>query len=139
MKAAQDFVIYTNKEGTRVPYKQGDDKTNIKEIEVKKGDEIPKEYLKDFVTRNIEYVDVKFVNKQPILPEGWKLIPKKVPKTMIIKKRKYSQESLTVIYNKKGQDGIQKIAEEEFGIVVKRYTRYSKIVNDILKKQEEMR
>lgn len=138
MKAKQDFEIVTNKEGTtRVPYK-GD--SGVKVIKVKKGSEIPKEWLQDIVEKNPDFVEIEYSEGVPQnLPKGMSIPKPVVSKKAQVPKRKYTQNNLTTVYNKDGQDGLQKIAEEEFGIVVPKYTRYSKIINWILEKQEEQR
>ncbi len=132
MKATKDFNIILNEGGVRVPYKEGDDKTNLKFIEVKKGGEIPDDFLKSIIETNIEIVDVEYKNKRPILPKELYNPPEK-SKSMRINKRKYSQDGLNVTYNKEGFSALKKIGEE-FG-VTDRSAR--KLIGEILRAQEE--
>ena len=134
MKAAEDIVIAQNKDGIVVPYKSGYPTTNLDIIEIKKGQEIPKQFLRRFVERNLELIaDVKYINKVPVnLPKD--LLPQKeVSKTMKIKKRKYTQDSLTEIRNKGGFPALKKIGEE-FGVTDRSSRR---IIIEILLAQEE--
>ena len=132
LKATEDFVIVLSKTGMRIPYKEGDDKTDLKFIKVEKGKDVPKEHIQNIVDRNLELLDLEYKDKKPILPKEYeRVIP--VAKEMKIKKRKYTQESLTVLYGKEGFSALKKIGEE-FG-VTDRSSR--KLIVEILRAQEE--
>jgi len=135
MKAAEDIVIIKNKEGIIVPYKSGDSKAGLTFKVIKKGSEIPYDILVRMVARNIEKVaDVKYLDKIPInLPKG--LYSKPEPEKMVIKRRKYSQDSLTGIYDEKGFSALKKIGEE-FGVTDRSSRR---LIVEILRAQEEQR
>lgn len=135
MKAGEDLVIIREKDGTIVPYKEGDPKKHLTFKVIKKGTEIPAEFLKRIVERNIEKIgDVRYVDKFPVnLPKELGLVPTPTPKTMKIKKRKYSQESLNVIYNEQGFPALKKIGQE-FGVTDRSSRR---LIVEILREQEE--
>lgn len=135
MKAAEDLVIIKNKDGIIVPYKEGNSKEGLTFVTIKKDKEIPKEYLKRFVERNIEKIgDVIYKDKFPVnLPKDLGIVPKPEPKTMEIKKRKYSQESLTEVMNKEGFSALKKIGAE-FGVTDR---SSNKLIVEILRAQEE--
>ena len=135
MKAASDLVIIINEqEKVIVSYKDGDSTKGLKFVKIKKGEEIPDKYLKRFIDRNLEQIaDVKYIDKVPVnLPKGL-YIPPKVSKEMKIKKRKYSLESLTKIYNKDGFSALKEVGKE-FGVTDRSYRR---LMNEILTVQEE--
>ncbi|MAF50790.1 MAG: hypothetical protein CMH64_01735 [Nanoarchaeota archaeon] len=133
MKASEDFVIVVDKDGLRVPYKSGDPKTGLKFTQVKKGSQIPEAYLKEIAEKNIDLIaDIVYEDKVPInLPKGVGLPV--VSKKMKIKKRKYSQESLTKIKNEEGFSALKKIGEE-FGVTDRSSKR---LIVEILRAQEE--
>ncbi len=135
MKAAEDLVIVKTKEGTIVPYKEGDSKENLTFVTIKKDEEIPKEYLKRFVERNIGKIgDVIYKDKFPTnLPKDLGIVPEPVSKTMKIEKRKYSQESLTGVMNEKGFPALKEIGAE-FGVTDR---SSNKLIVEILRAQEE--
>ena len=133
MKATQDFRIIVNKARLRVPYKEGDSTKGLEFINVKKGHEIPSEFISDFIAKNLEYVDVLYKDKKPILPKELQPDAPEEPKEMKIKKRKYTQESLNTIYDEQGFSALKKVGEE-FG-VTDRSSR--KLVVEILRAQEE--
>ena len=135
MKADEDLIIIRNKEGVIVPHKSGDSTKDLTFKTIKKGTEIPKEFLKRFVERNIEKIgDVEYVDKFPVnLPKELGIVPTPASKTMKIKKRKYTQDSLNGIYNEKGFSALKTIGKE-FG-VTDRSSR--KIIVEILRAQEE--
>ena len=136
MKAGEDLVIIRNKDGTTVPYKEGDSKDDLTFTTIKKGKEIPKEFLKRYVEHNIEKIgDVIYKDSFPInLPKDLE-VPAPVAKEMKIKKRKYSQDSLYEIYNdkEKGFSALKKIGEE-FGVTDRSSRR---LIVEILRAQEE--
>ena len=135
MKAGEDLIIIRNKEGVTVPYKEGDSKEGLTFKTVKKGTEIPIDSLKRFVERNIEKIgDVRYIDNFPVnLPKGFGIIPAEVPKTMKIKRRKYSQDSLTALYDEQGFSALKKIGEE-FGVTDRSSSR---LIVEILRAQEE--
>ena len=135
MKASQEFTMFIDKHGQRASYKEGDDMKDLKRVVIKKGQEVPPAYVKELIEGNLDLLDVVYVNKVPQLPKEWdKVIKKKpVPRTLKIKKREYSQESLTVIYNKKSFAALR-IIGDRFG-VKDRSSR--KLITEILKAQEE--
>jgi len=133
MKARQEFVLHIDEKGNKIPWK-GDLKKGIKELKIKKGDEVPKEFIKDLIVYNLDLLDVQFKEGRPVLPEEY--VPTKAPEP-IVKIKKHTQNKLTKVYNAGGQDALEKIAVEEFGITIPKYTRYGKIINWILEKQEE--
>lgn len=133
MKASEDFVIVLDKEGRRVPYKSGALKEGLKFIEVKKGTEIPKSHIKTIAEKNINLVaGIEYLDKVPQnLPEGVG-IPV-VSKKLKIKKRQYSQESLTKIKNEEGFSALKEIGAK-FGVTDRSSKR---LITEILKAQEE--
>ena len=135
MKASEDLVIVRNENGVIVPYKEGDSKKDLTFKVIKKDTEIPKEFLKRFVERNIEKIgDVKYIDKFPVnLTKELGIKPTPVAKEMKIKKRKYSQESLTEIRNKGGFSALKKVGEE-FGVTDRSSKR---LIIEILRAQEE--
>lgn len=134
MKSIEDFIIVTNKDGTRVPYRDGDSKEGLEFIEVKKGTEIPNKFLKEIAEKNLHLVaGVEFKDMIPInLPEGIGISPP-ILTEFKVKKRKYSQESLTKIYNEKGFSALKEIGTE-FGVTDK---SSKKLITEILRAQEE--
>jgi len=137
MKAGEELVIIRNKDGTIVPYKSGHSTKDLTFTKIKKGTEIPREFLKRIVERNIEKIgDVIYKDKVPInLPKDLGLTPTPIPKKMKIKRRKYSQESLTEIFNKDGFSALRKIGQEFDPPVIDR--SYRRIIVEILRAQEE--
>ena len=137
MKAGEDLVIIRNKDGTTIPYKEGDSKEDLTFTTIKKGKEIPREFLKRFVEHNIEKIgDVIYKDKFPInLTKEMGIVPAPVAKVKKIKKRKYSQDSLYEIYNdkEKGFSALKKIGEE-FGVTDRSSRR---LIVEILRAQEE--
>ena len=133
MKALDNLVIVIDKDGHRVPYKHGDSKVGLKFIEVKKGTEIPKAYLKEIAERNIELLaGIVYKDKVPQnLPEGVGIPAKS--KKLKIKKRKYTQESLTKIKNEEGFSAL-KVIGAKFGVTDRSSNR---LIKEILKAQEE--
>ena len=135
MKAAENLVIVMHKiHKNQVSYKEGDSKKDLEFHTIKRGSQIPDKFLKRLVNHNIEKIgDVKYKDKVPInLPKD--LLPKvEVSKKMKIKKRKYSQESLTKIYNDKGFTALKKIGEE-FKVTDRSSRR---LIVEILRAQEE--
>jgi len=135
MKAAEDIVMAFHKiDKVIVPYKDGSSTKDLEFITIKKGKDIPDKYLERFVRTNIELIaGVVFKDKVPInLPKGiWK--PELTGKVMKIKRRKYSQTSLTEIYNDKGFSELKKIGSE-FGVTDRSYRR---LITEILAVQEE--
>ena len=132
MKATEDFVIAINKDRVRVPFRVGVKYKDIEFIKVKKGAEIPDEFLKDIVHNRIELVDVEYKFRKPILPpELERNIP--VSKVMKIKSRKYSRESLTQVLNEGGFSALKKIGKE-FGVTDRSSRR---LMNEILTVQSE--
>ncbi len=132
MKAIEDFVIAVNKKGFRVSYRVGVEYKDLTFIKVKKGGEIPEKFIKEIIARNLELVDVKYVFRVPQLPKEY--MPEIVtPKVMKIKKRKYTQESLTKIRNEGGFPALKKIGEE-FDVTDRSSKR---IITEILIAQEE--
>lgn len=135
MKASEDLVIVRNKEGMTIPYKEGESKVDLTFKIIKKDTEIPKDFLKRFVDRNIEKIsDVEYIDKFPVnLPKGFELTPAPVSKVMKIKKRKYSQDSLNTIYDEKGFSALKKIGQE-FDVTDRSSKR---LIIEILRAQEE--
>ena len=135
MKAGEDLtIIIDKKSGAIVPYKSGDSKRGLIFETIKKGEVIPTKFLKRFIDHNLELIDgVIYKDKVPTnLPKGiWK--PELFSKKMVIKKRKYSQTSLTELYNEKGFSALKKIGEE-FGVTDRSYRR---LINEILTVQTE--
>ena len=135
MKAAEDIELVFHKiDKVIVPYKDGSSKKDLEFIKIKKGTEIPDKYLERFVRYNLELIaGVIYKDQVPTnLPKGlWK--PELTSTKLVIKKRKYSQESLTTIYNNKGFSALKKIGEE-FGVTDRSYRR---LINEILTVQTE--
>ncbi len=133
MNATEDFTIAVNKDGFRVPYRVGVTYKNLTFIHVRKGNEIPTKFLKNIIEHNIELVDVKYKFRKPInLPNGMDISQPEISKTMKINRRKYSQESLTKLYNEKGFSALKEIGKE-FGVTDRSYRR---LINEILTAQE---
>jgi len=134
-KAGEDLVIITNEDEEIVSYKEGDPHKHLTFTKIEKGHKIPKDYLKRLAERNLEKIgDVEYINKVPVnLPKGMGRVVSPVPKVMKIKARKYSQESLNVIYNEQGFSALKKIGEE-FGVTDRSSKR---LIVEILKVQEE--
>ncbi len=135
MKAGEDLVIIRNKDGTVVPYKSGDSTKDLTFTTIKRGKDIPKEFLKRYIDRNIEKIgDVEYKDKFPVnLPKGFEKTLVPVSKVMKIKKRKYSQDSLNTIYDEKGFSALKKIGEE-FDVTDRSSKR---LIIEILRAQEE--
>ena len=135
MKAAEDLVIVLDtKQKVIVPYRDGDSKKDLEFIKIAKGKEIPDKYLERFVRCNIEKIEgVVFKEGVPTnLPKGlWK--PELFPTKFKIKRRKYSQESLTVLYNEKGFSALKTIGSE-FNVTDRSYKR---LITEILAVQDE--
>ena len=135
MKAAEDIVMACHKKDkVIVPYKDGSSKKDLEFIEIKKGKDITDKYLGRFVNHNLELIaGVIYKDKVPTnLPKGlWK--PELTGKKLVIKRRKYSQESLTTVYNNKGFSALKKIGQE-FGVTDRSSRR---LIVEILKVQEE--
>ena len=132
LKATKDFVIILSKSGMRIPYKEGDDKKDLKFIKVQKGKDIPKEFAQQIVDRNLELLDLEYKEMKPVLPK--ELIRTiEEPKEMKIKKRKYSQDSLNTVYDEEGFSALKKIGEE-FGVTDRSSRR---LIVEILRAQEE--
>jgi len=135
MKAAEDIVIvFHEKDKVVVPYKDGDSKKGLKFIKVKKGEAIPDEHLERIANTNLEKIaGIIYEDKFPTnLPKGiYK--PELTGTVLKIKKRKYTQESLTKVYNEKGFSELKKIGAE-FGVTDRSKRR---IITEILAVQEE--
>ena len=131
MKAKEDFVIAINKDRVRVPFRAGIKYKDIEFIKVKKGKDIPQEFLKDIVHHNLNLVEVEYKWHRPILPPELELNPP-VSKKMKIKKREYSRESLTKILNDKGF-GALRIIGQKFDVKDRSSRR---LINEILTAQE---
>ncbi len=135
MKASEDLIIIRNKDGTIVPYKSGDSTKDLTFKTIKKNTEIPKEFLKRFIERNIEKIgDVEYKDMFPVnLPKGFEKTPEPSSKVMKIKKREYSQDSLNTIYDEKGFSALKKIGKT-FGVTDRSAKR---LIIEILRAQEE--
>jgi len=135
MKAAENItIVIHDKDKNLVSYKDGDSKAGLTFTVIKKGEEIPSNLLRNLVERNIEKIgDIIYKDKRPTnLPKDFN-VESKTSTKMEIKKRKYSQNSLTKIYNDKGFSALKKIGEE-FGVTDRSYRR---LINEILTVQEE--
>ncbi len=134
MKALQDFVIITNEGGTRITYKEGAPKKGLIFTQIKKGKEVPRRFLKDLVEKNLNLLDIIYVEKRPTnIPKDLGVVLPEPPKEMKIKKRKYSQDSLNIIFNEKGFSELKKIGQT-FGVTDRSSRR---LIVEILKAQEE--
>jgi len=136
MIAAEDLVIITNKDGVTVPYKEGDSRTDLEFMTIKRGKEIPKQFLKRFVERNMEKIgDVIYKDMFPMnLPKDLYTVPK-TSKEMKIKKRKYTQDSLNIVFDKDGFSALKKIGQEFDPPVTDRSK--NRLIMEILRAQEE--
>ena len=135
MKAAEDItIVFHVKNKVIVSYKDGASKKDLEFIKIKKGEEIPDKYLERIVRTNLEKIaDVKYVDKFPVnIPKGL-YKPELTGTKMKIKRRKYSQESLTNIYIEKGFSALKEIGKE-FGVTDRSKRR---IIVEILAVQEE--
>lgn len=132
MKAIQDFILYIDDNGQRTSYKEGESK-KVKKLIIRKGVEIPKDYIKEIVEKNLEYVDVQYINKVPQLPKDLAPPPKPVVKDFKIKKREHSMESLTKLYDEKGFSALRDIGDK---FNVKGRSKHG-LITDILNAQEE--
>ena len=144
MKAKQHFVIHVTSSGERITTESNNEGNNqakdCKVIIFKPGDVIPDKYVKQLLLTNLHYLDVEFVHGRIQLDEKEKAkydyaVPEvTTPKTMQIKKRAYSQESLTILYNEEGRKAILEVAK---GFKIPTGRRHSvSLINEILVKQE---
>ncbi len=137
MKASGDFVIVIDKDRHPVPYKDGDSKRGLKFIPVKKGEDIPKEFLKRIAQYNLHLVDgVIFKDKAPTnLPLELGLTPPEFLKKPKKAKAKieYTKESLNQIYENKGFSALRKIGNT-FGVKDRSSKR---LIKEILKAQKQ--
>ena len=133
MKATQDFELAFDETGAKVSFRRGYPNKDLKIVKVKKGDEIPSNLLKGIVESNLGLVDVKYEFRRPVNLPKEVYSPPEAPTTMKIKKRKYTQNSLTKIRNEGGFPALKKIGEE-FGVTDRSSKR---LITEILKAQEE--
>lgn len=134
MKAAQDFVIHVNSNGDMIGYKSGEEPKPDKTINIKKGDIIPDDYVKEFLMFNREYLDIDYVDGHPKLTEKEKeKYDTKKPEPLV--GNIYTQEELIKIKNKEGLEGLKKIGTK-FGV-----TDRSKknLITEILEAQDKSR
>lgn len=128
MKAKQDFVIYVDSGNVPVPYKSGEDKKGIKAITVKKGKDIPKE-----IEEYILHTNRDFIDRSSEIPKELK---DKTPPP-IVRERKYSEEYLYKVYEKKGLTGLKEIGEKFNPSITDRSHR--RLINEILAAQNRIR
>lgn len=140
MKAKQKIIIHTTKSGERISFESNNPPKEYKTLTFKVGDTVPDKYINNLLVFNPDLLDITYISGIPQLTATEKkkfeyVAPiSKVPKEMKIFKRKYSQEKLTSIWNKDGRKAIIEIAKE-FKFKTK-YVRTSKLINQILAKQE---
>ena len=134
MKAKVDFVFHL-KEDTGQPavYTEGESKDGIKELKVKKGEEVPEEIQEYLFLYLKDYLELEYKDGIAVVPDNLK---GKEPKP-IISKRKYSEESLHKVYEKDGMDGLKKIGKKFDPPITDR--SYKKLINEILTAQERER
>ena len=112
MKARQDFEVFVDKNFNRVNHSSGNAMTGKKRLEIKKGDEIPKELNADLLQYNPDYIDLTTVTDKER-----EFLKKPKPK---IVPRKHSLESLTKYINTFGRkrndalEALRDILKEEF-------------------------
>ena len=140
MKAKQNFVVYLDKNENMTPYYSGESK-EVKELKFKVNDEVPDILVADLIKTNPDYLQVEYASGQFKLTEEEKkrfnLVSGKIERPPLVPPRKYSQDSLTKILNEKGVEELKKIAEEEFGMEVKKASKT--LLTKILLEQEQRR
>ena len=140
MKAKQNFVVYLDKNENMTPYYSGESK-EVKELKFKVNDEVPDIIVADLIKTNPDYLQVEYASGQFKLTEEEKkrfnLVSGKIERPPLVPPRKYSQDSLTKILNEKGVEELKKIAEEEFGMEVKKASKT--LLTKILLEQEQRR
>ena len=141
MKAKQNFVLYLDSNRNPVSYYSGESMDGKIVVKLQKGDEIPDDLVSTLLKRLPDYVDVEYKAGQFVLTDEEKkrfgMASGKIEVTPIVTPRKYSQNSLTVIYNKEGVKELKRIAEEEFNM--KDVKASKSLITAILLKQEESR
>lgn len=133
MKAKQDFVYFVNEKNIPTPFKSGEDNKGIREIKIRKGEEIPKEIESDILMFNKELIDLEYKEGKPVVPEELKNI-KSPP---LLEKRKYDREGLIKTYNEKGMKGLKEIGES-FNPPITDKSK-DKLITEILTAQERIR
>ncbi len=130
IKARQDFVMYLDKSGNPLPYKEGDPLGEARKVSVKKGNEVPSEIL-NIVFYNIpDYLDLEYKNNNIIVSKELKLKLEKKPKVSK-KQEKYTEESLLEILDKKGFKAL-KLIGKKFNVTDRSSKR---LIREILKAQ----
>ena len=141
MKAKQNFVIHVDKEGNLIP--------DGKEIVVKVGEELDKlpiNSIKTILVNLPDFLDLPKNAKGQIQlsPEDEKKYVYHPPSERILKEEtklvvpeeKYTIESLTVLYNKKGIKALKEIATNEFKLKTETKS-YKKLISEILNAQDK--
>ena len=130
IKARQDFVMYLDKSGNPLPYKEGDPLGEARKVSVEKGNEVPSEIL-NIVFYNIpDYLDLEYQNNNIIVSKELKLKLEKKPKVSK-KQEKYTEESLLEILDKKGFKAL-KLIGKKFNVTDRSSKR---LIREILKAQ----
>ena len=130
VKARQNFVMYLDKSGNPLPYKEGDPLGEARKVSVKKGNEVPSEIL-NIVFYNIpDYLDLEYKNNNIIVSKELKLKLEKKPKVSK-KQEKYTEESLLEILDKKGFKAL-KLIGKKFNVTDRSSKR---LIREILKAQ----
>ena len=127
MKAKQDFTFHISLEnGNLVSYKEGESKKDIKEIKVKKGDEIPKEIEKEVFLFYRDFAVIEYKNGVPQVSEELQ----GTERPPLIPKRKYEPEQL----HKETLEELKKIGIK-LGCISKTKV---KLITEILVAQEKL-
>ena len=142
MKAKQNFEIYLDNKGNMTSYYSGEPKA-VTKLSFKVGDEVTDNLVADLLKTNPDFLQVEYSAGQFQLTDDEKvrfnLKSGKITRPPIVPPRKYSETKLVQIYNEGGQDALEKIAVEEFGLEIKPRTRYNKVLTMILNEQEKRR
>ncbi len=134
MKARQDFVMYVNKDGVPIPHKSGEPlEEGAKKITVLRKHDVPQEIEKDVLMHNKEFLDIKFKDGKPVVPEHLQDV--KAPP--LLEKRKYSEEGLYKVFEKDGMEGLKKIGATFTPLVTDRSR--NRLITEILAAQERIR
>ena len=69
MKANQDFeLVLDKKSGKRIPYRDGE-AVEVTKLNIKKGEEVPAEFVHDLAMSNPEYLELEFKEGKYVMPK----------------------------------------------------------------------
>lgn len=139
MKAKQSFTVYMDDKNNFVPHYSGDSMDGKTKIDVLKGKDVPDFIVADLLGANPDYLEMEYeqgrvkISDEELVRYGMKSA--KIERPPVIEPR-YSQETLTKIFNEKGIDGLLEIAKK-FGIV--KFSPKKNPIMEVLKAQEKSR